>query len=185
VTFRGYRDPSQLDVAIQEGFIHAFRERGRDSYDGSKEYRPFLLTIIRNYTIDQIRKARTEERYFVHIGDLGYETEHEHEALERLRVAEPEATPERETLQRELQSTLAAFVESLDEEDSQLVQLHLMGELTQQEMAEHLGESRNDIRKRIRLLRGKLLRHLKREGFIENLDAAQAMQSLAASVGVW
>ncbi|MEM1347088.1 MAG: hypothetical protein AAGI01_00935 [Myxococcota bacterium] len=42
VTFRGYRDPSQLDVAIQEGFVHAFRARGRETYDETKEYRPFL-----------------------------------------------------------------------------------------------------------------------------------------------
>jgi DNA-directed RNA polymerase specialized sigma24 family protein len=74
---------------------------------------------------------------------------------------------------------LGRFVAELDAADGALVQRHLMGELSQQEIADELGESRNDVRKRIKELRGRLLRFLKAEGFIETLDAAEVLRQLS------
>lgn len=178
VRFRGYDEPFRLQEAIQEGFLHAFRQQAREAYDGAQPYLPFLLTIVRNNTLDRIRREQTEARYIVHAESL---RTHEGggQMVEQLGASEPQDSPEIGALRGELQGLLGRFVAELDAADGALVQRHLMGELSQQEIADELGESRNDVRKRIKELRGRLLRFLKAEGFIETLDAAEVLRQLS------
>lgn len=41
VRFRGYDEPFRLQEAIQDGFMHAFRQQAREAYDGEQPYLPF------------------------------------------------------------------------------------------------------------------------------------------------
>lgn len=173
IRFRGYREPFQLQEVLQEVFVHAFREKARLAYQPSLPYRPFLVTIARNWVIDRYRKERTEAALFIAIGDLAADTESFDDAMDRHGVRYGEATPEQQAHQQQLSRVLQEFVEALDEEDSRVLTEHLMGDLTQQEVADLLGTDRNEIRKRIRIMRERLLRHLKRTGFIGSLDPAE------------
>lgn len=185
VRFRGFDEPFRLQEAIQDGFMRAFREEARQAYDGRKPWRPYMLTIVRNQVIDQFRKRQTEQRYFVSLSQAAPEAASEQEAIEHLQGDQPGArTPEASAFQEQLKVILAQFLEELDEGDLLVVREHLLGELTQKQAAEALGESRNDVRKRIRQLRARLLRHLKREGVIGSLDASELMRDLSILAGV-
>jgi len=46
-------------------------------------------------------------------------------------------------------------------------------------MADHLGSSRNHVRKRIRMIRRELLGHLKREGFVGDSDVGDVLRNVA------
>ncbi len=52
--------PELLEDLVQEIFAKAFNERARLSFDGLREYRPFLFTIARNVVIDFARHAARE-----------------------------------------------------------------------------------------------------------------------------
>lgn len=173
VRFRGFREPFRLQEVLQEVFVHAFRQKAREAYDGGQPYVPYLVTIAKNWVIDRYRKERTRTALFVSVGELAGENETAEEAMNRHAVIEDTASPELEAYRGELSTTLQTFVGALDAEDAAILQKHLMGDLTQHEVAELIGTDRNDVRKRIKLMRERLLRHLKREGFIGSLDPAE------------
>ena len=174
--FSGYKEPFRLQEVLQESFIHAFREKARLGYDPGQPYRPYLVTIVRNFVIDRVRRERLEASLFVSVGDVAAVGEGVDDALDRIAPMRAELSPEDEVFRGQLTQTLGRFVEELDEEDRTVLQQHLMGELTQNEVAEVLGTDRNDVRKRIRMMRERLLRHLKREGFIGSLDPAEVLE---------
>jgi DNA-directed RNA polymerase specialized sigma24 family protein len=85
----------------------------------------------------------------------------------------------------QLSRLLETFLAGLDETQRRIVEAHLMGELSQNEIAAELGVDRNHVRKEVRLLRERLLRHLKSEGFIPTLDpkAALSLVTLVLTAG--
>ena len=180
VRFRGFDEPFRLQEAIQDGFLRAFREPARHAYDASQPWRPYLLTIVRNHVIDGFRRESTRQKYFVPLTQAVPKASSEHEALEHLSTHRPHTSPETLAMQRQLQSTLGAFLSSLDDHDRIIVERHLSGDLTQHEVAQLLDISRNDVRKRIRLLRQSLLRHLKSHGVIDSLDPSLLFDDLSA-----
>lgn len=189
VRFRGISQPFRLQEVVQESFIHAFREKARESYDPSRAFRPYLLTIVRNLVIDRYRRRRLESQLFVHLGDIAYEDEGEHEVLGRLSSSgqtseEDQPNPEATAWQGQLAATLEVFLAQLDPVDTRILEEHLLGSRTQQGMADELGVSRNDVRKRIRQLRKALLRHLKSEDIIGELDAAEAMRAVTTLIAL-
>lgn len=190
VRFQGFRQPYRLREAIQDGFIHAFKQRVREGYDPSRSYRPYLMTVIRNHLIDQFRRKQLESNLFVAPGDLAEEGEAELNVLDRLGQGSsadsgasvsstPEQSPEDTTLRQELGELLRDFVGELKGRDEQVLRLYLVGDRTQTETAEELGISRNDVRKSIRMIRQQLLGHLKREEFIGQSDVDDVFRTLA------
>jgi len=173
--FRGFSEPFRVQEVLQDVFVHAFREKARIAYDVGQPYLPFLVTIARNWVIDRYRKERTEAALFVSVGDIAGENETAEEAMDRHASEDGHMSPEVQAYRGQLSETLQEFVAQLDEDDATVLQQHLMGELTQQEVAEVLGTDRNDIRKRVRTMRERLLRHLKREGFIGSLDPSEVL----------
>lgn len=173
IRFRGFREPFRLQEVLQEVFVHAFREKARLAYQPTRPFRPYLVTIARNWVIDRYRRERTEAALFVAIDDLAAEAESTEEAMDRHAVRIGEVTPEQLAYQQQLSRALKTFVDALDQEDALVLTEHLMGDLTQQEVAEALGTDRNEVRKRIRQMRERLLRHLKHTGFIGSLDPAE------------
>lgn len=173
--FRGFSEPFRLQESVQAGFIHAFRKAARQAYDGQRPFRPYLLGIVRNFLIDEFRKEQTLSRYVVLVGDFVAEGESTEEAMNRIGTAEPAPSPELEAIRSELAGTLQVFVQGLDEADQALLTRHLMGNESQREVADELGIDRNEVRKRIRTMRERLLKHLKRDGFITSLDPAEVL----------
>lgn len=173
VRFRGFHEPFRLQEVLQESFIHAFRDKARNAYDESKPYRPFLITIVRNYVIDRYRKKRTELSLFVEISAVAGEDESPQQTLDRIAPTHDQVSPELAALRTQLGEALQSFIAELEEQDAVVLQRHMLGELTQNQVAEAIGTDRNDVRKRIQTMRERLLRHLKREGFIETLDTSE------------
>ena len=184
VRFRGFDEPFRLQEAVQESFVHAFREGARQAYDGQRAYRPYLMQIVRNRLIDRFRSEQVENRLFVNLGDVKYDEESEAEAMDRLSGAPPEVSPEIESLRNQIGDVLEAFVEEQDEADQKVIRMYLLGELTQHAMADELGESRNDVRKRIRQLRARLLRKLKSEGIIGKLEVSEVFQAVTLVMAI-
>ena len=186
--FCGFDEPSTLQEVVQSAFLKAFSAPARQRYDGQRPYLPYLLTIAKNHFMDEVRRAKTEAKYIVSIDAL-------HDPHHAPRLVEPGSTlarddqqadsPERQATTRQLQQSLARFLDGLDEADAALVQLHLLGGCSQDEIAAHLGESRNDVRRRIKLLRLRLLRHLKAQGFIAHLEPSEVFQSVLATLLPW
>ncbi|WP_168210638.1 RNA polymerase sigma factor [Persicimonas caeni] len=185
VRFRGITQPFRLQEVIQESFIHTFRDKARQAYDPAREFRPYLLTIVRNLVIDRYRRRKLESQLFVHLGDMAYADEDEREVLGRLSGNEAQqGDPEESAWQSQLGVVLGEFLAALDDVDSRILEEHLLGSQTQQGMADELGMSRNDVRKRIRELRARLLRHLKSEGVIGNLEVADVMRAVTTLIAL-
>jgi len=178
VRFGGFQEPHKLQELVQESFIRAFRKNSRDAYDGQRPWRPFLIVISRNLVIDHFRRETLEKRYFVPIGHLVGPNESEEDAVSRLHGNQEPWTPEEEAMRGQLKELLQSFVEMLDDVDRQIVEEHLLGELSQREIADQLGMDRNDLRKRLKLMRERLLRHFKTHGFIQELDPSELLQTL-------
>jgi RNA polymerase sigma factor (sigma-70 family) len=183
--FRGFDEPHRLQEALQESFVHAFRQSARQGYDGTQSYRPYLLAIVRNHLIDQFRRDRLEASLFVSASQVSLDGESEDEALGRLGQSAASPTPEVTAMSAQLSRLLETFLAGLDETQRRIVEAHLMGELSQNEIAAELGVDRNHVRKEVRLLRERLLRHLKSEGFIPSLDpkAALSLITLVLTAG--
>lgn len=184
VRFRGIREPFRLQEAVQESFIKAFRESARQAYDGSRAYRPYLFTIARNLIIDQYRRKSLESQLFVHLGDMAYQDEDDSSVLGRLAADGGEPSPEETAWQNQLAGSLRAFIDELDTIESRILQEYLLGSQTQQGMADALGVSRNDVRKHIREIRSRLLRHLKSEGIIGSLEVAEVFRAATTLIAL-
>jgi len=52
--------PSAVSDLLQETFVRAFSHDTRHSYDGLRDYAPYLYAIARNCLVDALRKRRTE-----------------------------------------------------------------------------------------------------------------------------
>lgn len=178
VRFSGFSAPHQLQEMVQDTFIRAFRQQSREAYDGKRPFRPFLITISKNLVIDGFRREGVEKRLFVPMGRLVGEGESPEDAASRMHGNEPALTPEEETIRTQLKEVLAAFMETLDGVERQIVDEHLLGELSQRDMAEALGVDRNELRRRLKGIRERLLKHLKASGFISDMDPSELLQSL-------
>lgn len=173
--FRGVYEPFRLQESVQAAFIHAFRKSAREAYDGSRPYRPFLLGIVRNFIIDEFRKEQTLAKYVVLVDDFATEGESTEEVMNRVSEATAAPSPELEAMRSQLSASLQTFVDGLDEIERVLLERHLMGELSQRAIADELGIDRNEIRKHVRTMRERLLKHLKSQGFISTLDPSEVL----------
>lgn len=171
VHFRGFDEPFRVQEAVQDGFLHAFRASARASYSPDQAYKPYMLMIIKNHLIDQFRRKQLEGRYIVSTTTLAHENESGEDAATRLDSRE-QASPEMEASRAQLRQSIQAFMGTLDDDDLDTIKLHMVGELTQTELAQRLGCDRNDVRKRVRTIRERLLRHLKREGHLDDSSAS-------------
>lgn len=187
VRFQGYDEPFRLQEALQDAFIHAFKERVRKNYDPSRSFRPYLMTVIRNHLIDKFRRRQLESELFVAAEDVAAEDESGTSAMDRMGQQSTsktqDASPETEAMREEVSRALKSFVEELDEIDAEILRHYLLGEMTQHEMADHLDSDRNTVRKHIRMIRRSLLGHLKRRDLIGTSDVESLLDTLS-QIGV-
>ena len=81
--FSGYAQPFDLDNALQETFVRAFKESARVAYDGLHPYKSYLLAIARNLVLDEFRNREVAMSPFIDALDSG--AAHEPQSARRRR----------------------------------------------------------------------------------------------------
>lgn len=177
IRFQGSLSPYDLQEVLQETFLRAFAESARRAFDSSRPYGPYIKQIARNVVLDIFRKKTLHQRYFVTLGRLTHEGETEEEASGRLGLTTVD-DPEEQAWKAQIRNVVASFVADLGPDDRRIVDEHLAGDLSQAQIALTMGVDRNEIRRRIKAIRERLLRHLKSEGFIDELDPKLILEIL-------
>lgn len=162
----GRLSAANLADVVQDVFTKAFSRSARESYDGSREYAPFLMTIARNALVDWLRKSGREipesdlEMHFV-------------PALSAAWVAE------NETYGPELLAAVSTYVESLPAALRAVHERRFIAAEPQERAAEALGISRQNLRTLERKLVEGLRRAIRRMRLDDETDRFQ-VRALAA-----
>jgi RNA polymerase sigma-70 factor (ECF subfamily) len=156
--FRASRlSAANLADVVQDVFEKALSRRARESYDGSREYAPFLMAIARNALVDWLRKTGRE----LPEGDLDM---HFAPALSSAWVAE------NETYGPELLAAVSNYVESLPAALRAVHEMRFIAAEPQERAAEALGISRQNLRTLERKLVDGLRRTIRRERLVEEVE---------------
>ena len=144
--------PRDADDLLQDIFARAFSPAARQSFDGRREFRPYLAAIARNVLIDLFRASRIDDR-------LVYDELPENEvAVDDPQWAEPR-----------LLAIVKDYVAHLPPElEGVYHQRYVLG-VSQEIAARSLSLTRQRLRTLERKLRARLARELKRAGIKEAL----------------
>lgn len=155
--FGGYGLPLELADALQETFTRAFAEQTRLAYDGLNPFGAWLMGIAHNLVVDHIRRRQT--------GDAALQT------LSASGEWQVNCTPAPDVAAEENEAgrLLATFRSTLEARDHALFAARYETRLTQEETARSLGLTRIQVRRAELKLRQKLLEHLKRNGFLQEV----------------
>lgn len=165
--WRGTDDEQTQRDMVQELFLRAFSPRARQSFDGLSPYRPYLLRILKNLLIDRHRAGKHESVVPVSTGGAPGPNDRAELDLDLLIGANAElqgepAQSSEDALQWKRDVALArSYIAALDDEARRFVQLRFEDELSQAEVARHLGASERRVRtleKRVRRGLAKVLR---------------------------
>jgi RNA polymerase sigma-70 factor (ECF subfamily) len=162
----GKLSAANLADVVQDVFTKAFSRSARESYDGSREYAPFLMTIARNALVDWLRKSGRE------LPESNLEI-HFAPALSSAWVAE------NETYGPELLAAVSNYVENLPAPLRAVHERRFIAAEPQERAAEALGISRQNLRTLERKLVEGLKRAIKRMKLVDDGDRFQA-RTLAA-----
>jgi RNA polymerase sigma factor (sigma-70 family) len=136
---------TNLADLVQEVFLRAFSPSARNSYDGERDYGPFLITIAKNAFIDWIRRSARE------VGDT--------RALEALVDVAADDPAADELFEPELVAATASYIEQLSPELRRVHEHRFVQAEPQRSAADALGISRQNLR----TLEKKLVDGLRRE----------------------
>ena len=138
---------SELGDLVQEAFVRAFGEKGRHSFDGERDYGPFLGALTRNLMIDWARRNGRE----LPTEDLD---------------CFPEAPPpsEREWADAETMAVVNAYIAELPPDLQKVHEFRYVQCRSQEETCGALAISRQTLRTREKHLRDGLRRRLTRLG---------------------
>lgn len=156
--FRGYREPFDLDNALAETFVRAFREPARLGYDGIKPYKNYLLTIARNLVIDELRSKDATMSAVVLSADI-----------EETVSPDPSDSPTAEEglLAKELGDLCERFVGRLGDRERIFFKARFEEAHTQVEAGHAAGLSHMQARTMEKRLRQRLLGFLHERGYLE------------------
>jgi RNA polymerase sigma-70 factor (ECF subfamily) len=126
----GVRASEVMDL-VQEVFTRAFRESARRSFDGAREYGPFLYAIARNALSDWGREARRGE--FVSTEELA-------------EVADAEFAPDTRWADEAVMRVVEEYVAALPQPLKGVHEQRYVRGLSQVAAAEALGLSRQQLR---------------------------------------
>jgi RNA polymerase sigma-70 factor (ECF subfamily) len=183
--FSGYVQPFDLDNALQETFVRAFKESARLGYDGLHSYKNYLLAIARNLVVDEFRnrevamspfieaQARVEAPV-VHDGEEAAPTQ-AMAAGESLSIS-----AEQEFMRQELAQLYAAFFERLDDRDRIFFRVRFEEQKTQIEAGEACGLSHMQARTLEKKLRERFLKFMQTNGYLDAYAGATARGALKA-----
>ena len=145
----GWRADEVADI-VQEVFARSFSDSARASYDGERDYAPYLYAVARNVLTDRARRA-------------GRELPTAWTELARVRE-EDLAANEDESAWADAATIAAvrAYIEGLDDSLKQLHDVRYVQGLSQREAADKLGISRQTLRTLECRLRDGLRQRLRR-----------------------
>lgn len=161
----GLSRQSELEDAIQEIFIRAFRDAARASYDGLRPFEGWLVGIAHNYAVSELRRRRLPVEPLSH-------------QLER-KVADTSPT-ESIIEDRELEALLKAFVATLSEREQAVYHARFDRELSQEQAAKALNLTRIQVRRVDVRLRSRLLANLKERGYLPGIQPDALSRATAA-----
>jgi RNA polymerase sigma-70 factor (ECF subfamily) len=164
--FRGYDSAFDLENAMQETFTRAFREPARRAYDGIRPYEGYLVTIARNFVLDELRgREQAASDRIERVMDAASDP---HElGLEGM----PDENAEEHTLHRELASLCGTFVGGLSEESAAFFRARFVEGRTQIDAGKAAGLSHMQARTLEKRLRERFLGYLHSKGWLEAYHA--------------
>lgn len=172
--FSGYAQPFDLDNALQETFVRAFKESARLGYDGLHPYKSYLLAIARNLVLDEFRNREVAMSPFIDRLDSGGGSDapaaEGEEAAPSVAVGDaPSAgvSAEQEFLRHELGRLYAAFVARLDDRDRTFFRSRFEEQRTQIEAGTACGLSHMQARTLEKKLRRAFLEFMQTNGYLE------------------
>ena len=160
LAYRMLNDQAQAEEAAQEAFIRAYTRLG--SYDPSRKFSTWILSITSNYCIDLLRKRRAL------ILSLD-EPLPPHPALQTERAGGPEA----QTMRGEQEEMVQALLAELPDDYRQTVVLRYWYEMSYEEIAEVMDTTVSAIKSRLFRARRQLVKVGTEMGLAQNQLEAQ------------
>jgi RNA polymerase sigma factor (sigma-70 family) len=138
----------QVDTGdlVQDVFARAFGDKARSSFDGERDYGPFLGTLTHNLLVDWVRKRGREVPS---------------DELDQVPASSSRGGPA-DWADRETMEAVNQYIDELPEDLRQVHQHRYVECRSQQEVCSALGISRQTLRTREEHLRAGLRRRLKR-----------------------
>jgi RNA polymerase sigma-70 factor (ECF subfamily) len=175
--FSGYAQPFDLDNALQETFLRAFKESARLGYDGLHPYKSYLFAIARNLVLDEFRNREVAMSPFIDRLDVSgpVEVGDGNDAAPSAAVSDaPSAgvSAEQEFLRNELGRLYATFVARLDERDRTFFRHRFEEQRTQVEAGQLSELSHMQSRTLEKKLRRAFLDFMQTNGYLEAYAAA-------------
>jgi RNA polymerase sigma-70 factor (ECF subfamily) len=128
------RDPHEAADAAQDAFLRAYR--ALHTFKPGLPFRPWLLRIVTNQALNRIkaneRRTQMAERY-----------------MERVKMNQPELSPDRTVAEREQSERLLQAVGRLSADEQLLLSLRYFLELPEREVAETLGVPLGTVKSRL------------------------------------
>src|SRR5256885_12936104 len=187
--FTGYSQPFDVDNAVQETFVRAFKESARLGYDGLHSYKNYLLAIGRNLVVDEFRNREVAMSPFVY-QEAGAQARVEAPQVHDGEEAAPmQAMPssdstqisaEQEFLRQELAQLYSAFFARLDERDRIFFRARFEDQKTQIEAGEACGLSHMQARTLEKKLRERFLKFMQTNGYLDAYAGTTARGALKA-----
>lgn len=138
------KDEQYAADALQQCFIKIFENIEKVGEINSSQTKSFISIIMRNESINILRKRKT----VLHV------TESMEDAL--YIIIDETANTEEILLKAELRDEIKAYLSKLNKEESNLIILKYVREYSNQEIAEILGVSQEVVRQRLSRVRRKL-----------------------------
>ena len=134
------RDDDIADDIFQETFIKAVRVIDEGRYTDSGKFLSWILRIAHNRVLDHFRREKASRQ--INESEAGYDM------IGTLRIAEPNA--EDELVHSEIEQTIRNLIDSLPEEQQEVVRLRYFSKLSFQEIADETDVSINTALGRMR-----------------------------------
>jgi RNA polymerase sigma factor (sigma-70 family) len=152
--FHMLRSAFEMENLIAEVFARSFEPDARLAYDGLRPYEAFLWGIARNCVSEGARRReRATGEPLIEGASL------------------PEASPEAQAEDREVDALLSTFVGELDAQSKDLFRVRFQEGRSQADAARTLNWSRIVLRRRERKLKQRLLELLQSRGYLSGLAA--------------
>ena len=134
------RNDDIADDIFQETFIKAVKVIDEGRYTDSGKFLSWILRIAHNRVLDHFRREKASRKI--------NETEAGYDMIGSLRIAEPNA--EDELVHSEIEQTIRNLIDSLPEEQQEVVRLRYFSKLSFQEIANETDVSINTALGRMR-----------------------------------
>lgn len=150
LTYRMLGNPDEAEDAAQETFLRAYRKL--DSYDPTRKFSTWLLSIASHYCIDRLRRRRLT---WLSLEDEGVPAE---------TMTSHQPGPERRALQSEHEAQIQTLLDTLSADYRTVVVLHYWHDLSYEEIAQTTGSTVSAVKSRLFRARRMLAQKLQEAG---------------------